>query len=245
MYHDYYDIIHQDYDYHLDLAIVENCISTYNLPSNNLLEVGCGTGKHTALLSKLFQKISAFDSDIQMIQRAKEYIDNLTLKNIQFFCGSALELRKFKLPPFDVSCAFFNVINYVLDFDALTQLFTSVAYSITSSGVWIFDCLDSQREYEPKASFDFLYEMNDQKYRRKVQSEYTLANQILHVHESYSGLFNQSICVHEQIYKLWDLDLIEKAACLAGLRTVVLSKKAEMNPAYRKKNQILFIMKKG
>jgi len=244
MYHDYYDIIHGDYDYDLDIGVVDDYCKIHNLNYLNLLEVGCGTGKHTALLSKHFKSIFAIDIDPQMIERAKEHILRLGITNVLFFHRSALELQKIGINLCGIACSFFNVINYVLDFDSLVQFFCGIASSLSSSGTFIFDCLDASKKYEEKASFFLTYHVDNKKAIRNIESIYNTNNQTLHVNESYSGLFDESCSFHERTYKLWNREQIEQAATLAGFNPVSCSKKTNINSKYRKQNQVLFFMKK-
>jgi malonyl-CoA O-methyltransferase len=51
-----------------------------NLRCNSILEIGCGTGKNTALLAQLGQHVSAIDFSTGMIGKAREKlsVDNVT-----------------------------------------------------------------------------------------------------------------------------------------------------------------------
>jgi malonyl-CoA O-methyltransferase len=53
-----------------------------NLRCNSILEIGCGTGKNTALLAQIGQRVSALDFSAGMIEkaRAKLSLDQVTFK---------------------------------------------------------------------------------------------------------------------------------------------------------------------
>lgn len=244
MYREYYDLIHANYDYDLDIEIVDTFCKDHNLNVLYLLEVGCGTGRHTALLSKRISSIFAIDIDSHMIESAKKYIQTLGIQNVLFFHLSALDLRKININPCNIACSFFNVINYLLDFDSLVQFFSGISVSLTSSGVLIFDSLDASKKYEENASFVFTYETSGTKIVRNIVSLYNSTNQTLHVNEKYSRLTDNNISVDKITYKIWNREQVEKAACLAGFRPFFFSKKIDVNSKYKKTNQSIFIMKK-
>ena len=52
-----------------------------NLNCNDILEIGCGTGKNTALLARIGQRVSAIDFSAGMIDKAREKI---SLGNVTF-----------------------------------------------------------------------------------------------------------------------------------------------------------------
>lgn len=241
MYHDYYDIIHQDYDYNLDALALDHYRQVYHLKNASLLEIGCGTGRHTALLSKYFQSIYAVDIDPLMIERAQHRIAEEQIANVSFLNDSALELN---LTPCDVACAFFNVINYVLSFDDLILFFDRIALSLFPQGIFVFDCLDASNKYGEKTSSTLTYGSNNQKYTRSMSSIYDSEKQTLQIKEEYTGLFESTPSLHAATYKLWTWQQIEQAARQGGFIPLIYSRKIDLNPHYQKKNQVLFVLQK-
>ena len=63
----------------LDQAVTRNILA--NLHCKSVLELGCGTGKYTALLAEIGERICAIDFSPNMIERAK---DKLRLDNVSF-----------------------------------------------------------------------------------------------------------------------------------------------------------------
>lgn len=133
MFHDYYDIIYQDYDYELDALTLEHYRQAFHLNNSSLLEIGCGTGRHTTLLSKYFESIYAIDIDPSMIERAKCRIEEEKIKNVSFSHCSALEIQPTLC---DMACAFFNVINYLLEFNDLVLFSTALPAPSYLKGLW-------------------------------------------------------------------------------------------------------------
>jgi protein-L-isoaspartate(D-aspartate) O-methyltransferase len=58
--------------------------------SHKILEIGCGSGYQTAILSKMCQKIHTIDCDSTILSKAQKHFENLSIKNVQ----SILALRK-------------------------------------------------------------------------------------------------------------------------------------------------------
>ncbi|OLD26802.1 MAG: methyltransferase type 11 [Acidobacteria bacterium 13_1_40CM_3_55_6] len=63
----------------LDQAVTRNILA--NLHCKSVLELGCGTGKNTALLAEIGERVRAVDFSQSMIERAK---DKLRLNNVSF-----------------------------------------------------------------------------------------------------------------------------------------------------------------
>jgi len=58
--------------------------------SHKILEIGCGSGYQTAILSKMCQKIYTVDCDFAILSKAQKHFKSLNIKNVQ----SILALRK-------------------------------------------------------------------------------------------------------------------------------------------------------
>ena len=63
----------------LDQAVTRNILA--NLHCKSVLELGCGTGKNTALLAEIGERICAIDFSPSMIGKAR---DKLRLDNVSF-----------------------------------------------------------------------------------------------------------------------------------------------------------------
>ncbi len=244
MYYDYYDIIHENYDYTLDIQFLINYLKSYDINPRRVLEIGCGTGKHTVLLSRSFSSVYAIDQDPEMILRATHYLSQQNIQNVHLFHSSAENLLSLRLAPFSCTCAFFNVINYILDVNALNQFFRAVSTSITTSGMYFFDCLDARQSYKPKALFEASYGKGEHTFFRRTTSTYNSKTQMLHVSENYYSPIDQKPYICQQTYKIWGQDELTSSAQAFGFQTLVCQAKVDIHPGYQKKNQFLFIMQK-
>lgn len=246
MYHDCYDIIYKNYDYLLDVDCFLKVINE-NFPDftfDNVLEIGCGTAMHTALLSRYFSSVWAIDQDAEMIRRAHDRLVQMNIQNIQLLNASAAQLPQVQLPLFSCACAFFNVINYVLDIDSLKEFFHGISNAISPFGVYFFDCLDVNNPYKLNTSFQDSYTQGGNSFLRETISSYSSDAQTLHVTEQFKDRVSSKSFVYEHTYKLWDPVTIENIARSYGLQTLMSQKKTDFHSDYKKKNQIIFVMNK-
>jgi ubiquinone/menaquinone biosynthesis C-methylase UbiE len=66
----------------LDQAITQQIFKSWKC--NLVVEIGCGTGKNTLLLSQIASEVQAIDFSTSMIQKAKE---KFNFSNVNFFLG--------------------------------------------------------------------------------------------------------------------------------------------------------------
>src|SRR4030081_1746739 len=64
-----------------------------NLRCNSILEIGCGTGKNTALLAQTSQHVEAFDFSAGMIEKARK---KLSLDNVTFTVADITQPWRFE-----------------------------------------------------------------------------------------------------------------------------------------------------
>ena len=79
----YYDLIYSDKDYELESKYICNLLSEYNkdLKISNILDVGCGSGKHLHYISKNLEcSAIGIDPSEEMIKIAKLNYENESLK---------------------------------------------------------------------------------------------------------------------------------------------------------------------
>ena len=72
----------------LTVAKIVQCLEIKK--SHKILEIGCGSGYQTAILSKMCQKIYTIDCDFTILNKAQKHFKSLNIKNVQ----SILALRK-------------------------------------------------------------------------------------------------------------------------------------------------------
>jgi len=114
---------------------VTGLIRSLDVQALSLLELGCGTGIHAALLAGQGYRVHGVDrSEVMLAEAGRRAKDG----NPAFFCGDAREIR---LPAkYDVVLALFHVISYQTGNDDLRLFLDTVNEHLRPGGYFIFDC---------------------------------------------------------------------------------------------------------
>jgi SAM-dependent methyltransferase len=123
----YYDRITSHKDYQAEINTLAHYIrSAVRHPNPKLLDVGCGTGNHAALLAEEGYDITAIDLSPDMIRVAKS--KNV---NVNFECGDIAHA-----PPasFDFCYSLFNVINCLDTMENLISFFREIFARLADGG---------------------------------------------------------------------------------------------------------------
>ena len=130
-----YDALYLDKNYHAEVDYIQSLIQKNSVNAKNILDLGCGTGKHAALLSKKGYGIQGIDLSEEMIELAKK---NFVSEKLSFSCS---DMRDFKIDKsFDVILSLFHVMSYLTTDDDLTKVFSNVNKHLNKGGIFIFDC---------------------------------------------------------------------------------------------------------
>ncbi|PYS28719.1 MAG: SAM-dependent methyltransferase [Acidobacteria bacterium] len=125
----------------LDQAVTRNTLA--NLHCKSVLELGCGTGKNTALLAEIDEWICAIDFSPSMIGRAK---DKLRLDNVSFAVADITEPWPCESESYDlIVCNL--VLEHVRD---LSFIFAEAFRVLIAQGRFFLCELHPTRQYEGK-----------------------------------------------------------------------------------------------
>ena len=124
-----YDMFHATKEYELEvkrlLDFIETIGGEYKVTS--ILDMGCGTGAHLEAFAKIGKQVAGYDISESMIRVARTRVPKA-----DFYTqlpNQSLDV--------DLSCAFFDVISYVLTEEEL-QAFFKLAYAHTKAGGYFF-----------------------------------------------------------------------------------------------------------
>ena len=123
----------------LDRRVTESTLGDRNC--QNILELGCGTGKNTELLNRIARKVLALDFSPGMLQQAKT-----KLKTDHVFFVRA-DLTK----PWPAKSGTFELVvcNLVLEhIEDLDPVFTQASQSLTAGGEFFVSELHPFRQYQ-------------------------------------------------------------------------------------------------
>lgn len=128
-----YDLFMDNVPYEEWSRYLISLLKEYQVPEGLILELGCGTGKMTRLLSKAGYDMIGVDNSQEMLQKAMEQ-DH---EGILYLCQ---DMREFEL--YGTVAAVVGIcdsLNYILEEEELLQVFRLVNNYLDPGGVFIFD----------------------------------------------------------------------------------------------------------
>jgi SAM-dependent methyltransferase len=139
-YASYYDLLYQDKDYGAEAQFIHHLIQTHAPTAKTILDLGCGTGVHAALLAEKGYQVHGVDLSQEMLQRA---IDRLSQRSPQLASQLAFSLgdiREFRLnQTFDVVTSLFHVISYQIENQDIQAVFSTAKAHLKPEGIFVFD----------------------------------------------------------------------------------------------------------
>lgn len=170
---DYYDRItaHKDYQAEIE-TLVRYLRNAVRHPNPKVLDVGCGTGHHAALLAEQEYDITAIDLSPDMIRIASS-----KHANVKFKCGDIAEMPQ---TGFHFSYSLFNVINCLESMKGMIAFFKAVFERLAPDGVFFVESWNPIAVIAvPPETVERTYEYEDEKIVRKVTPFSDFLNQRL------------------------------------------------------------------
>lgn len=137
----YYDLLYRDKDYQSEANFVHELIQTYAPNASSILDLGCGTGLHAALLAEKGYSIHGVDRSPGMLEVAQNRLSSLTPEqaaNLKFSQGDVQTFRVEQT--FDVVTSLFHVVSYQTTNAALKATFETAKAHLNPGGLFLFDC---------------------------------------------------------------------------------------------------------
>ena len=132
----YYDLLYRDKDYAGEAAYVHGLIRRHAPGAQDILELGCGTGRHAEAFAQLGFRVTGVDRSGEMVARARERA--LGRDDLQFMEGDLREFRSGR--KYGVVLALFHVMSYQTENADLAAAFATAAEQLAPGGIFIFDC---------------------------------------------------------------------------------------------------------
>ncbi len=140
-YSQYYDLLYNNKDYNNEAEYISKLIKDHKSGAENLLELGCGTGKHAELLACKGFSVTGVDLSENMLKEAKKRKNLLSAKiqkKLDFYQGDITKIRINK--KFDAVISLFHVISYQTTNEQLNAAFATAAEHLRKGGLFVFDC---------------------------------------------------------------------------------------------------------
>lgn len=236
----YYNRIHHNKNYKVDIEYLKAALSKSGISFGSIIEVGCGTGEHTFLLSRSFENVYAFENDEIMMQQAVKKCESI--KGITFFSTRIQNSGDFKIENIESACAFFNVVNYILDFEDLRSFFYSIYCKLKLGALFAFDSLNKESFVSGDAEDTKIYNQ-DITFARHIHSVCSEDRSFLSIQDKIADFSNSKIVSYSTKYRLWDIEDMRDA--MKGFFEIVHCKKKEqLVEGVSTTNQLQFLLKK-
>jgi SAM-dependent methyltransferase len=137
-YAELYDLFYADKPYPDEARFVHQCIQEFGRrPTQEILELACGTGRHAFELEKFGYQITATDRSPDMLQVARRR----AAENGSSILFAICDLRNLKLPAneYDAAVCLFDSIGYLEKDDSVREALTQIWNHLRSGGVFIFE----------------------------------------------------------------------------------------------------------
>lgn len=129
----YYNMFYKDKEYGKEAEIVDQLIKKYKTcEAKEILNLGCGTGRHDVELSKLGYVVDGIDLSPNMIEIAKA-----NNKNSVYEIADVRNYRSYK--KYNVVVSLFHVISYQNDNQDVLDSFTTANAALNIGGLFVFD----------------------------------------------------------------------------------------------------------
>lgn len=129
----YYDLLYKNKKYDVEADYVADLLMDSGITKGNLLDVGCGTGKHLIHMRNKGFSITGVDPSKNMIKYAKKELGNDI--NLQISDAKSFSFSK----KFDVITSLFHVFSYITDTADVVSALKNIAIHLQEDGRFIFD----------------------------------------------------------------------------------------------------------
>lgn len=132
----YYNSFYKDKDYKTEAEQVDILIKKYGQNVQNIINFGCGTGRHDIEFTKLGYHCTGIDLSSLMIDIARKNAQKERM-NIDF---SVSDIRSFEASEkYDAVVSLFHVMSYQNKNEDILAAFTSARKALNQEGIFIFD----------------------------------------------------------------------------------------------------------
>jgi SAM-dependent methyltransferase len=146
-----YDLFYQDKPYEREALVVQSCLHELGVPKGaRLLDLACGTGRHSVVFERLGYDVTGVDSSADMLVRARATARQMGSK-VEFYCQ---DIRALCLPgePFAAATCLFDSIGYLRTNEGVREGLRAVHRHLDPDGLIVLEFWHAAamlRAYEP------------------------------------------------------------------------------------------------
>lgn len=136
LYSQYYDLLYHDKDYVAEVDYIDGLIRAHSSNTKTILDLGCGTGRHSELLCEKGYILHGVDISEDMLEVAEARRAGRE-ERLSF---SQCDITNLQLnQKYDVILSLFHVMSYQNTNVALNNVFSGVRNQLNKNGLFIFD----------------------------------------------------------------------------------------------------------
>lgn len=154
----YYDLLTENVDYEHRCDYICNLLADNGVGKGILLDLACGTGTLSVLLSQRGYDVIGTDASEAMLSKAQEKNYEVGTQ-VMFLCQRMEELDLFGTVN-AVVCTL-DSINHVTDAATVKEIFRRVSLFMEDSGVFIFDVNTPYKHREVLGNNTFVYDLDE------------------------------------------------------------------------------------
>ena len=124
----YYDMLYQNKDYGVEADYVADLLKDAGVTSGELLDVGCGTGKHLLCMKNKGFSVSGVDMSENMIEKARSLLGSGA--DLQVARSDSFSFKK----KFNAVTSLFHVMSYLTKTDDVMTTFNNVSEHLNYTG---------------------------------------------------------------------------------------------------------------
>jgi ubiquinone/menaquinone biosynthesis C-methylase UbiE len=175
-----YDFLYTNKDYTKETNLIKKILKKYLPNSKSLLDLGCGTGLYSNLMTKLNFNVVGVDRSSNMLNIAKH---NYKKNNKLSFIKSSIENIKLN-KKFDIISALFHILSYQKSEREIDKFFSKSYMHLNKNGILIFDFWYEDGVYSLQSPLR-VREINNSNYkivRITISKWYKKISQIFDIH---------------------------------------------------------------
>lgn len=154
----YYDLLTENVDYESRCEYICNLLAENGVSKGILLDLACGTGTMSMLLSDKGYDVIGVDASEDMLSVAQEKKME-SGKDIMFLCQRMEELDLFGT--INAAVCTLDSINHITDEKTVQQVFSKVSLFMEDKGIFLFDVNTPYKHCEVLGDNTFIYDMDD------------------------------------------------------------------------------------
>lgn len=136
----FYDLLYRDKDYEAETEFLIGRLRRWAPRASNILEVGCGSGRHGLCMSEAGYRVTGIDVSADMVALACRHAAGASAEVRDRLAFKQGDIRSVKLgETYQAATSLFHVVSYLTSDADLHAGFASIRRYLDTGGVFVFD----------------------------------------------------------------------------------------------------------